>query len=382
MQVPTSVTSSPTKNIELLRALAIVSVLIHHIQAHFGGNVPFLGDYGGQFGPQLFFVISGYLICSSCAKYTTRDYFIQRAFRILPAYWFYFLLVALANGLLAPSALQGDKPLDLAINLLLLQQLFPHALLSFDVLHVTWTLTVELLWYLSVPLLLLCFGTISGRLAVVATVVSTVFVYLASRGHLNFLMPADLAAVWRWRYFFLDNSFLGQLCFFVYGGYIYFQQDMLRALNPLVLFAWCVVIFLALPFYIGFNPIFITGLGIACLFVACLNCPPVSSRVVHFISETSFSIYLSHITVLLFVRDQWGLAGPLGVLVGTALTLLVSAITYRWVEQPAMRWGRRLTRKPGTPVGPQPVVLPALPALPVLPVLTPAVNTPLPSPVQ
>ncbi len=61
-------------NIDLLRAIAVVSVFIHHAQHIYGGNFPFLGEYGGQFGPQLFFLISGYLSQCKLQKHSLRDY--------------------------------------------------------------------------------------------------------------------------------------------------------------------------------------------------------------------------------------------------------------------------------------------------------------------
>lgn len=348
--LPSPVASAPTgvakvlnSNIALMRALAVSAVFIHHMQAHFGGNVPFLGDYGGQFGPQLFFVISGFLICGSCVKYSTRDFFIQRAFRILPAYWFYFFLFCALGGLLSPGIVL-DRFGSLIINTLMLQQLFPNALLAFDVLHVSWTLTVELMWYLFVPILIAVSGRISWRTAAVAALLSTLFLYLSWSDRLNGLLPLNLQGVWAHRYLFLDNSFPSQLCFFVFGGYLYFNQEKLKTLNPLLLMATCVAIFLAKPFYINFNPVFITGIGIACLMQAALNSPPVKSKAVHWLSEISFSVYLCHLAIIMLVIERFHLTGVPGVLTALTITLSMSFATYWLIEKPFIEWGGRLTR--------------------------------------
>ncbi|OYU46012.1 MAG: hypothetical protein CFE44_04465 [Burkholderiales bacterium PBB4] len=335
--------TSPNANIALMRALAVASVFIHHVQALFGGNVPFFGDYGGQFGPQLFFVISGFLICGSAVKYSTRDFFIHRAFRILPAYWFYFFLFCAWGGLLSPQSLQGRWG-SLLINTTMLQQLFPTSLLAFDVLHVTWTLTVELLWYLTVPVLIALLGRISARTALAATALSTGFMVVVWNGYLTALLPANMQGAFGYRYLFLFNSFPSQLCFFVYGGYLYFNQDKLKGLNPLVLMAVCVAIFLAKPFYIHFNPVFITGIGIACLMQAALNSAPVVSRVVHGLSEISFSVYLCHLAIMVLVKEQFHLTGPTGVALVVALTLGSSVATYWCIEKPGIAWGRRFSQ--------------------------------------
>lgn len=343
---PAEAPTSPNPNIALMRALAVAAVFIHHAQAHFGGKIPFLGDYGGQFGPQLFFVISGFLICGSCVKYSTRDFFIQRAFRILPAYWFYFFFFCALAGLLSPHYLQ-DRVDSLILNMLMLQQLFPTSLLEFEVLHVSWTLTVELLWYLCVPVLIAVLGRISWRTAVGATVLSTGFMLLVWHNYLNGLLPTHMQDVFGYRYLFLFNSFPSQLCFFVFGGYLYFNQPKLKTLNPLLLMAACVAIFLAKPFYINFNPVFITGIGIACLMQAALNSAPVHSKLVHWLSEISFSVYLCHLAIIMLVIDRFHMTGARGAMVALALTLAMSFATYWLIEKPSIALGRRLTRKPG-----------------------------------
>jgi peptidoglycan/LPS O-acetylase OafA/YrhL len=328
-------------NIELLRALAVIAVVVHHAQVIFGGAFPFLGDYGGQFGPQIFFLISGYLIGASCAKYSTHQYIIQRAFRILPAYWFFFLLFGLiSKGLNAAHISQ--HPWELLANLLLLQQFFPKALFAYDFLHVSWTLTVELAWYIAIPIILAWYGKINLRSVVVMTLISTLFSYSAANGYLNFLLPPDLASNGGIRYLILDNAFISQFCFFFFGAYIYFHHEALATFNPLMLIGVFLLVFILKPYYLHFNPLFITGIGISFLMVACLNSRVIASRLVHWISEVSFSIYLCHLPIMVMVRDKYGLAGTNGVVVSLLITMVVSTIAYAMIERPSIRLGRKV----------------------------------------
>ena len=69
-----------------LRAVAIVLVLLSH------AHVPLFD--GAFLGVDLFFVLSGYLIggqllrpLANGAKPSLRDFYLKRAFRILPAFW-------------------------------------------------------------------------------------------------------------------------------------------------------------------------------------------------------------------------------------------------------------------------------------------------------
>lgn len=330
-------------NIDFLRALAVVSVFIHHAQQVFGGSFPFLGEYGGQFGPQLFFLISGYLIYSSCAKYSLRDYAIHRAFRIFPAYWFYLLFFGILTSGITVGKLLA-QPLWLVANLTLLQQLFPSALLYFDVLHVTWTLTVELLWYISVPLIFFLFKKISIRVLVASVVFSTLFIIAASMGHFDFVY-AEVQKTPSMRYLFIENSYPAQFCFFIFGAFIYSNQDFLKtkfsALASVNLF---VLIFLLKPYYLLVNPLFITGLGLSFFMLACIHSPPLKSRFIFYISEISFSIYLCHFPVILWVRHSLQLTGFVGLITAVGATLTLAAVSYWAIERPGMNIGRRLAR--------------------------------------
>src|SRR5947209_15267352 len=79
--------------LDLLRALAIVVVVIYHA-ALFGFKLPSRVDRFGWIGVDLFFVLSGYLIggqlLAPLARYRLIDlrrFFARRAFRIIPAYF-------------------------------------------------------------------------------------------------------------------------------------------------------------------------------------------------------------------------------------------------------------------------------------------------------
>src|SRR5438094_572505 len=91
--------------LDLLRALAIIVVVIYHA-ALFGFKLPGRVDRFGWIGVDLFFVLSGYLIGSQLLAPLARDqrmnlgrFFARRALRIMPAYF-----VVLAIYFLLPSS--------------------------------------------------------------------------------------------------------------------------------------------------------------------------------------------------------------------------------------------------------------------------------------
>ncbi|MFG2650107.1 acyltransferase family protein [Streptomyces sp. NPDC048436] len=96
----------------------------------------------GCLGVQIFFVISGFVICMSGWGRPLRAFFASRASRLLPSYWAAIILVT-AVFALPVVAYEAVSPSDALVNLTMLQQ--P---LGVDrVLGVCWTLWAELRFY-------------------------------------------------------------------------------------------------------------------------------------------------------------------------------------------------------------------------------------------
>jgi peptidoglycan/LPS O-acetylase OafA/YrhL len=96
----------------------------------------------GCLGVQVFFVISGFVICMSGWGRPLKSFFASRASRLLPAYWVAVILVT-AVFALPVVAYEAVSPSDALVNLTMLQQ--P---LGVDrVLGVCWTLWAEVRFY-------------------------------------------------------------------------------------------------------------------------------------------------------------------------------------------------------------------------------------------
>ncbi|PZT70477.1 acyltransferase [Streptomyces sp. SW4] len=96
----------------------------------------------GCLGVQVFFVISGFVICLSGWGRPLRSFFASRAARLLPAYWVAVVLVT-AVFALPPVVYEAVSPSDALVNLTMLQQ----PLGADRVLGVCWTLWVEIRFY-------------------------------------------------------------------------------------------------------------------------------------------------------------------------------------------------------------------------------------------
>jgi len=140
--------------LDLLRALAIIVVVIYHA-ALFGFKLPGRVDRFGWIGVDLFFVLSGYLIGGQLLAPLARDrrinlgrFFARRALRIMPAY---FAVLAI-YFLLPPWREYSEMSQPLWKFLLSVQNIALHGGTAFS--H-AWSLAVEDQFYLALPFLLL-----------------------------------------------------------------------------------------------------------------------------------------------------------------------------------------------------------------------------------
>jgi peptidoglycan/LPS O-acetylase OafA/YrhL len=146
-----------------LRLIAALAVVFYHYTVAWRIDGATLPEYFlprtvhvsiyGFLGVELFFMISGFVICMSAWGRSLGDFFTSRVSRLYPAYLVGVLLtaaVALAWPLNGMAAEGRPTVLQILINLTMLQQ--PLGVNGVD--GVYWTLFVELRFYLMMALLL------------------------------------------------------------------------------------------------------------------------------------------------------------------------------------------------------------------------------------
>lgn len=123
-------------SLQALRALAATTVIFDHI--------PFAR--WGSFGVDIFFVLSGFVICHITAT-DTSNFFLKRIFRVIPLYWICTLGVA-AIALLSPGLLVSTSFSAAALlkSLLFIPFRRPDHKIS-PLLFLGWTLHYEMLFY-------------------------------------------------------------------------------------------------------------------------------------------------------------------------------------------------------------------------------------------
>lgn len=150
--------AAETRNdIQWLRCIAALEVVVWHsdlIVKHFSSNLitqTFWEPLGG-IGVELFFIVSGYVICMRAPHYRTGLAFLRsRIYRLFPLYWIFTSLVILAYFLNRKWSLHGlelNPESVLSSYLILPQQRHP-------ILGVGWTLEHEMVFYAFVAILML-----------------------------------------------------------------------------------------------------------------------------------------------------------------------------------------------------------------------------------
>jgi peptidoglycan/LPS O-acetylase OafA/YrhL len=175
--------------IDGLRFLAIMAVVLVHIQLFFVAKTPATFDYdnvlyffvqNGFKGVEIFFVISGFVLAMPFAKYyltgaskpKLKSYYYRRLTRLEPPY-FLALLLFFSLHLIKGVYPVGDLARGLMFNFLYLQNF---VWLKFQPIigNITWTLEIEVQFYLIAPFLakIFVFDKLKRRLILIGSIIA------------------------------------------------------------------------------------------------------------------------------------------------------------------------------------------------------------------
>ncbi len=330
------------REIDGLRALAIIPVVVHHA---FPDVLP-----GGFAGVDVFFVISGFLITGIIAGEMAAGRFSQWRFlerrirRIVPALAAMLAVTAAAAwALLTPEDFRPFAQ-SLAASALFASNLFyAREVDYFDsaegmlpLLH-TWTLGVEEQFYLVFPLLLIA----CRRWRPQATLPAVALLGLAS-----FVLALWLSARWPLGAFYLLPARMWE---FAVGAACALlpASPRARALPALaglaMILAGYLIIGPATPAPGAWFLLPTIGTALVLLFAGPANMAGrlLAWRPLVWLGLISFGIYLWHQPLLSLARYVWFGDLPLGLtLVAMAASVALGAVSYRWLEQPVRQ--RRL----------------------------------------
>lgn len=333
------------KFVDGLRGVAALSVCLFHIGRDFL-HIGFL-HYGGL-GVTVFFVLSGFVISHSLVnKQITPKYFasfaIKRSIRLDPAYWFAILLAILV--LWIPSRLLDYKVSlpsfgDILANMFYLQGILGVGNIN----SVFWTLCYEIQFYLVFCGLLLGSGYILG---------------LKSTGNRNIALFSSLIGVsLLWPLCDLGNpypgAFLNLWYLFLLGVFARWSIDSHLALAVFYLVNATLLIMSVVK---GNATFLVASLTALSLFVALRRQKMgswLSWRWIQYIGMISYSLYLVHDIIGLYVRDTglhltrkiFGISSLamnyLWCFIALFVSILVAHIVFKLIEQPSHRLSKQL----------------------------------------
>jgi peptidoglycan/LPS O-acetylase OafA/YrhL len=358
-----------TRNIEIdrLRALAVVATIYAHLPDLWMWNVPilaFLRRYtAGYDGVLLFFTISGFVISASlmpkleaalnrgCGVVSVLTaFFCKRLYRITPTATLWIFLTLAIVIIVDPPSAKGNLYAALAalFNFFNIYAVLPNTLPN--TYGVYWSLSLEEQFYIALPLLLICFRSVRYRLAALAALV-TVTEFSESSLSGAFQIPPIVGGV---ALYIIDQQF--NLIKRIRESRLSSQL----VLAPLALLL--TISIFTIPLIRPFTPHYLLIMGPICtlfVLVAAVGKNAVlpikgGKAIMEWLGSRSFTLYLSHLPMILIVRYFWMTAAPhfgyhysqentLAIFITWIIaTIATTELSYRLLEQPLMRRGRNI----------------------------------------
>lgn len=354
--------------VDALRGIAALYVVVFHmalVPPFRPVLPPGLADeilVGGT-GVTLFFVISAFTLSYSMREragepHAILCFYVRRIFRIAPLFYAWLLLSICRDALLFHAGAPSLRLLGL--NLFFAFNFFPphHQ----GIVWASWTLGVEMMFYLIFPLIFLSMNSIPKACAFVGVAV------LAAFGFHQFLLTTPLSGQVREQYFSMAFPYqipvfaLGLLTFLLFERFIWRKPK--SKIVGVILLTLSALLWLSLTLKQSpFGRLLMLWrwypYGLAYVLLACgLAIFPVKAlvnRLTVFYGKVSYSLYLNHPTVVFLLspvyrRIYWLPLGALpAFLLCYAVTLVVltpiSYMSYQLIERPGNRAGRWLIKK-------------------------------------
>ncbi|MET4729799.1 peptidoglycan/LPS O-acetylase OafA/YrhL [Lysobacter enzymogenes] len=354
--------------LDALRGLAALYVVVYHVMAMPDPHLPVpawaLPAIGmGGSGVVLFFVMSAFSLCLTWPRHAAsgaalRSFYLSRVFRIAPLLLVLLAVMVLRDQLREPTRYGAQ---EIAWNASMLFGLSPQW--QAGIVMGSWTIGVEMLFYAVFPLLALYARRLPAQLALLAA--SYALALWAAHA-----APPALA--------FLGNGYglLTQMPIFVLGCALFGAWRRLRELAAaprralgLGALACGAAGLAAIPYGVLPTGAWASGWHLSAVAYGLIllglllagegaAVRVLVNRATCFLGAISYSLYLVHPFVVsrlysvfarLYAALPDGVAYAACLVVSLVLAIPAAWLTYRFVEQPGMRWGRRAFERARTP---------------------------------
>ena len=331
--------------------MAAALVAISHTVEHGLGSVPQFFGISAAFGVTVFFVISGFVISYvvSDGAFDPISFLKRRLWRVVPLYWALTLLVA-ALAIVAPSIF---KTTTFGASYLLKSLLFIPAALPGTtdyrpLLKPGWTLNFEMIFYA-------CFALLFWVRSVPVrnTILTLLFAGIAALQLFASPLPGEIA-------FYAKLDLLA----FVAGMWLAlaWKKDLIEHLGSAariallgLAIASTIILYLNPQIHIPLVGPFLPVASATFIVLAALAWDGQFSfgRVAVWMGNISYSLYLAHMFV---IGAAWAVLHKLHIGMGSrfswvaviaifATTLLAADMSFRFFEQPLLRWEKSRRRR-------------------------------------
>lgn len=331
------------RNIDGLRGMAAVLVVIFHMSmgaAHFSFGV-------GCTGVDLFFMISGYVMCMSMEKGTTTMQFAKNRFtRLYPTYWFCvtftFILILASSTIMLPAFL---------VKYLANMTMFQYYLKISDLDPPYWTLAVELVFYFYILAIIYFKKQKQSKLIGLWTMLAIgLFVMLDHLFPRSFILHKILIAVPLIKYFPL-----------FYAGMLFYDLRSNNHSKTIYLYLALALLFQVLLYpkyyynrpFISFGPytVMLSVYFVLFLLESTDRLPTCfSHKVAVETGRISYCLYLIHqylsLSILLpFFKEQLHMHWLAAMGVTMAILWILAWIISKYIEVPSINYFRKLLEK-------------------------------------
>lgn len=339
------------KGFNALRAFSVILVVLTHLDlSDWIPNTDFVMTrvwplISGDFGVQVFFVLSGFLITrillnqhAKQGKINFKNFFARRFLRLLPPLLVFFIMIGTANlfGYLTNA---GDSMLYAVFYI---YNYVPHRLYSLEMGHL-WSLGVEEQFYLIWPFVLTVFTQVSRLLFFILTLIIACSIVIL------FYQTFSLSES-----YFVKRWFIPASCPILVGclGAVFnqfFFSGMRSLMQRKVVVGALIILAYTFPLYAPefFIPlgILIQSIAIICLLLLIYHSQEtklvqaLEFRPLAYIGIISYGIYVYQ---GFFLRtgggsELWFQQFPVNIL----FTSVFAVLSYEWVEKPILRLKRK-----------------------------------------
>ena len=334
--------------ISWIRAIAAAEVLFWHsdlVTKHFSTSTVIVPPYStvGGVGVDIFFVLSGYIMCMRATSYKNGgQYLYARLLRLVPMYWIFTCAVILAYLINKNWHLGG---FDLSVMMVLRSYLMLPGW-GFPILSVGWTLEYEMIFYVLVAFLAVGVGRPMAR--------TILFAVVFGLGLAGMMVPATadevgpLASP-------IGHVFSAYMLTFAAGWLIRLVEENGGARRN-----WHTIAGILIIFSLGLHQAGPGGAHLGLRAILAASCflffqlvqtwfetnNPIN-RFVSLLGDSSYSIYLSHWFVLSIFGKSLGKVAPAEIaawplrMCGIAIALAIGVGAYLALERPIDRFLRR-----------------------------------------